>query len=295
MLGLRENHRGKEALKIFEQMLIPPNEYTYSVLLQICAHLSDHQSYEFGQSLWKKIADNDRENPIISTSYLQMLLKHQPISTCERFFSQIAKNNVTFTTMMKGRKKFSSLVFNESFLQAYLLHQLPQKAIELFFQIDKPDQITTTVFFSACAESKDEKTLSTAKKVFSQLPRHSRESRLLLQTVFNMFCRYNDIAHAEILFEQIDRDVIAYGSLMKTYNDQNQAEKTLQLFERMKRENIQRNSIIFVLVINACANIRFRSLCQSIVKQIPSHLFKDHWIQTTLVDMWVSDDQIFHE
>ena len=50
ILGLQENDRGIEALKIFEQMPIPPNEYTYSILLKVCAELADHQSFEFGQS-----------------------------------------------------------------------------------------------------------------------------------------------------------------------------------------------------------------------------------------------------
>ena len=268
-LGLRENNRGKEALKIFEQMTIPPDEYTYSILLKICNQLSDRQSFEFGQSLWKKIPLNDRKNPVISNSFLQILLKHEEISICEQFFSQIPKDNITFTIMMKG----------------YLEHQMVQKAIDLFSHIDKPDEANTIVFFNACAQLKDEKTLLLAKRIYSQLP---HQSPLLLRTIFNMFCRYNDISTAEILFEQIDRDVITYGSLMKTYNDEGQSEKTFQLFERMKHENIQANSIIYLLLIKACTNIRFLSLCQSIVKQIPQHLFNDHWIQNSLVNMWES-------
>lgn len=176
---------------------------------------------------------------------------------------------------------------------------MPQKAIDLFFHIDKPNEINTAIFFNACAQLKDKKTLILAQKIFSQLPLQFRQSRLLLQSIFNMFCRCNDISNAEIIFDQIDRNVIAYGSLMKAYNDQDQSEKTLKLFERMKHENIEENSIIFTLVINACANIHFLSLCQSIVKQIPHNLMNDHWIQTALVDMWVNysisnDKSIIH-
>ena len=288
MLGLQENNRGKEALNMFEQMPIPPNEYTYAVILKICAQLSDRQSFEFAQSLWKKLSVNHRKDPFISNAFLQMLLKHESISICEQFFSQIQKDNVTLTIMMKGKNiSFlnGKIIF---FLQGYLEHEMPQKAIDLFSDIDKPDEITTIVFFSACAQLKDEKTLVLAKKIFSQLPRQFHQSRFLLPTVFNMFCRYNDISTAEILFERIHRDVITYGSLMKSYNDLNQSEKTLQLFERMKHENIQANSIIYLLVIKACANIRFVSLCQSIVKQIPHDLLNDRWIQNASMDMWES-------
>ncbi|UJR33704.1 hypothetical protein I4U23_021133 [Adineta vaga] len=239
--GLGENNRAKEALKMFEQMSIQPNNYTYSILFKLCTQSSDHQSFEFCQTLWKNISINSQKNPIVSTSFLQLLIKHASISTCEQFFSQINKNNITYTAMMKG----------------YILHQMPQKAIDLYVDIEKPDEITTTTFFNACAELKDNKTLILAEKVFSQLPHQFLQSRLLLQSIFNMFCRCNHISNAEIIFEQIERNVITYGSLMKAYNDQDLPEKTLELFERMKKENIKGNSIIFVLLINACANIHF--------------------------------------
>lgn len=108
---------------------------------------------------------------------------------------------------------------------------MADKATDIFCQLDKPDEITTTVFFNACAEMKDEKMLDLARTVFSQL----------LQSVFNMFCRSNDLPNAEHLFEQINRNVIAYGLLMKAYNDQDQSEKTLQLWEQMKRHKVQGN------------------------------------------------------
>jgi succinylarginine dihydrolase len=111
---------------------------------------------------------------------------------------------------------------------------MPEKAIDLFFHIDNPDEITTTVFFNACAQLKDKETLILAEKIFSQLPIQFRQFRLLLQSALNMFCRCNDISNAEIVFDQIDPDVIDYGVLMKLYNDQDQPEKTLQLFQRMK-------------------------------------------------------------
>ena len=103
VLGLGENNRAKEAFKIFEEMSLPSNAYTYSILFKICAQSSDHQSFEFGQSVWKKISINDRKNLVVSTSFLQMLLKHEHISTCEQFFSQMKKNNITYATMMTGQ------------------------------------------------------------------------------------------------------------------------------------------------------------------------------------------------
>ena len=55
------------------------------------------------------------------------------------------------------------------------------------------------------------------------------------------------LSKVEILFEKVQRNVINYASLMKLYNNQDQPEKTLKLFQRMKNENIQGDSVVFGL------------------------------------------------
>ncbi len=49
------------------------------------------------------------------------------------------------------------------------------------------------------------------------------------------------------------------------YNDKNEPEKTLNLFEQMKQTKIEPNRIIFLLIINACAQIGDLSKCESIL------------------------------
>ncbi|CAF1108967.1 unnamed protein product [Adineta ricciae] len=256
---LGENNREKEALKLFEKMSVTPNAYTYSILFKLCTQLPDRDVFEFCKTVWKEISLDNQKNPVVSTSFLALLLKHQQISICEKFFSQIEKNNVTRITMMKG----------------YLSHGMPQKAIDLFLQLDKPDEIAAGAFFNACAQIKDKKTLDLADKVFSRL---RSPSDRLLQSVFNMHFQHADISKVKILFEKVQRNVINYASLMKLYNDQSQPEKTLKLFQRMKAEHVEGDSVVFVLLINACADIRFLSLSRSIVKQIPKNLLADHWL-----------------
>ncbi|CAF1690668.1 unnamed protein product, partial [Adineta ricciae] len=53
-----------------------------------------------------------------------------------------------------------------------------------------------------------------------------------------------------------------------------------------KKEGIQPDKIIFVLLIDACAQIGIESRCRTIVKQIPSSMFNDLQFQTTLIHMW---------
>ena len=76
--------------------------------------------------------------------------------------------------------------------------------------------------------------------------------------------------------------------MMKFYNIKKQAEKTLELFERIKQENLKPNENIFVLLIDACSQVGDLSLAQSLRNQIPKHFLLDPWIQVGLIDLWVN-------
>ena len=73
----------------------------------------------------------------------------------------------------------------------------------------------------------------------------------ILYAVFNMFIKCSDIDNAEKLFSKLHRNQITFRIMMTIFNKHNQPNKTLILFEQMKKENIQPNEQIFVLILNA--------------------------------------------
>ena len=123
-----------------------------------------------------------------------------------------------------------------------------------FFKIDKPNEINHIVFFNACGQAGNSKSLNIGKQVFYQLLNKSNGKFLnekILQAIFHMFIKCSDINNAENLFSKLYRNQITFGLMMTMYNKQNQPNKTLILFEQMKKENIQANEQIFVLILNA--------------------------------------------
>ncbi len=66
-----------------------------------------------------------------------------------------------------------------------------------------------------------------------------------------MFIKCSDMNNAEKLFSKLYRNQITFGLMMTMYNKQNEPKKTLVLFEQMKKENIEANEQIFVLILNA--------------------------------------------
>jgi hypothetical protein len=75
---------------------------------------------------------------------------------------------------------------------------------------------------------------------------------------------------------------------MKLYQTRNEPEKILNLFQRMKKEEIQADEMIYVLLIDACSALADISLSKSIISQIPKSLLNNRWIQNSSIDMWVS-------
>jgi len=177
-----------------------------------------------------------------------------------------------------------------SFL-GYLKNNRPEQVIDLFFKLDNQmDEINLLVFFSACAGLGNEKGLTLGKQIFSRLSQHSKGKQLnekVLPAVLNMFIKCYDIDNAEKLFRQLNKNPITYGCMMTMYNNQNEPEKTLSLYEEMKGENVEADNLIWVLIIDALSQLSDLSTCESIISEMPKKFFENIQIQNGLINMWV--------
>jgi pentatricopeptide repeat protein len=140
-----------------------------------------------------------------------------------------------------------------------------------------------------------EEALTLGKHVLSKMPAELEQKHTNAQVyyaILDMFIKCGDFEMAEALFNRSNRNVISYGSMMKMYNLTNRPEKTLTLYARMKREKIEANYVIFIVLLNACAQLSDLSLRETIRSQIPPNLSNNLKIRTSLVDMWASADVI---
>ena len=125
------------------------------------------------------------------------------------------------------------------------------------------------------------------KKVFNQLINGSNQLDDSLNMVLNMFIKCGDLKSAEPVFDRMKRDVVSYGLMMKLYNTQKLPDKTWDLFQRMKEENIIPDEINYSLVIDALSVVADLSLCESLLCRMPKHFLMNLCIQNGLVDLWV--------
>ncbi|CAF1033250.1 unnamed protein product [Rotaria sp. Silwood1] len=108
----------------------------------------------------------------------------------------------------------------------------------------------------------------------------------LLNALLDAYIKCGDSSNGEILFLKMNKSIENYGNLMSGFNKENNPEKTLDLFNKMKNDGIQANIIIYLCLIKALSRIGDYSLSISMIKQIPDSFLHDNQIKTALIDMW---------
>ncbi|CAF1554748.1 unnamed protein product, partial [Adineta ricciae] len=152
--------------------------------------------------------------------------------------------------------------------------------------VNNPDRVLRGLLFNSCAQVRTAEALDVGKHVWFSMSEIERKNEYVTVGAFDMFVKCGDISNAERLFNRMTRIVITYGQMMKCYNDHRMPLKTLNLYDKMKKENIAVNSVIFVLVIDACAEYGLESRCRLIASQIPSSMLLEPELRTTLIHMW---------
>ena len=166
---------------------------------------------------------------------------------------------------------------------------MSEKAIETFKNANNTNEILLGLLFNSCAQVRTAQALDFGKQIWFSTSEIHRKHEYTIVAAFDMFVKCGDISNAEQLFDRMKRVAVTYGQMMKYYNDHDMPMKTINLYEKMKNENIAANSVIFLLVISACAERGLEPRCRSIASQIPSSMLSNVKLQTTLIHMWVSD------
>ncbi|CAF4642800.1 unnamed protein product, partial [Rotaria magnacalcarata] len=196
---------------------------------------------------------------------------------------------------------------NVSLCLGYVDNNLPEKAIDLFNEIENPDDVNMILLFNASAQLKTKEALDLVKKTSKQIPKSFYSNPHLLTSLLDALMKCGDVAHAESLFYSSKHKVLSsYGAMMKGYVENNLAQKTIELFNelknpadvnktlltQMKLNDIQSNIPIYLSAIKAVSQIGDYSKAQSIAKQIPDSLLGENQIRGALIDLWVSSNKV---
>jgi hypothetical protein len=106
-------------------------------------------------------------------------------------------------------------MFNQSLLLGYVKNNQANQAIELFNQIQNPDEIVTTLLFNACAQLGTGQALNLVKKVAEQIPKSFHSNPHLSASLLDALMKCGDVKHAQSLFNASSRKSLGmYGAMM---------------------------------------------------------------------------------
>ncbi|CAF4155773.1 unnamed protein product, partial [Rotaria magnacalcarata] len=99
--GYVGNEMFEKALGLFEQIDIGLDDVTYTIVFNACAKLCNDRAMKIGKKLLAKMPENYRNDNIISTSAIDMLMKFGDVESAERMFRSIkAKGNNNYDALM---------------------------------------------------------------------------------------------------------------------------------------------------------------------------------------------------
>jgi pentatricopeptide repeat protein len=275
MNGYNINGLPDKALDLFDQVTSMLNANLYTIMYSTCAALSDDRAITMGKQLLSSMPKMSEDDLIVMGSAIHMLMKFGEVQQAEYLFSQMKKKGASsYGIMMNG----------------YNHNGLPEKALDLF---DEASSILNsnlyTIMYSTCATLSNERAIALGKQLLDKMPKTLNDNLIVMGSATHMLMKFGEVQEAERLFSQIKKpDAAGYGVMMNGYNINSEVQKCLTLFEDAKRQKIKIDERIYAALIGAYSRIGMISMCQEVVKQMPTEALNSARVQTSLIDMWVS-------
>ncbi|CAF1134433.1 unnamed protein product [Rotaria sordida] len=293
--GYIKNNMANKAIDLFKEIK-DPDEIVINLLFTACAELGTSEALNLTKIVSSQMPKHFYSNLRLLTSLLDALMQCGNVTHAEALFNRsIKKISPLYGVMMKGNSSLSIYYYRILlkfflFFPGYNTNNMANKSIDLFNEIENPDDVNFIMLFNACAQLGTHEALILIKKVLSQIPKYFYLNFHLLTSQLDALIKCGDFSTAEILLSKMKKSVISYGNLMSGYLKTDNPEKVLDLFDRMKNDNIEPDFIICLCLIKALSHIGDYSLSQLTVQQIPNSFLLNDRIQNTLIDMWVSSN-----
>ncbi|KAG7652935.1 Pentatricopeptide repeat [Arabidopsis suecica] len=269
------NH--EQALNLFRQMhssfALPLDAHVFSLALKSCA--AAFRPVLGGSVHAHSVKSNFLSNPFVGCALLDMYGKCLSVSHARKLFDEIPERNaVVWNAMIShythcGKIQEAVELYeamdvmpNESSFNAIIKGLVgtedgSYKAIEFYRKmIDfrfKPNLITLLALVSACSAIGAFRLI---KEIHSYAFRNLIEPHPQLKSgLVEAYGRCGCIVYVKLVFgSMVDRDVVAWSSLISAYALHGDAESALRTFQEMESAKVTPDDIAFLNVLKACSH-----------------------------------------
>lgn len=239
--GAAQNGYSKEAFEFFEEMLLEglkPDKVTYVGILNACASLGQ------GKQLHSDIIEAGYELDVrVGTALVNMYSKCGSVDDALQVFDKLPKRNVVSWT---------------SLIAAYSQNGEPEKALKLYEKMLQEgivaDKLLYTLILNICASVGH---YDKGQQVLELMIRKGIAIDLITEnTLIDMYAKCGKLKDARQYLKSMRvKDVVSYTALISGCVQHGNHIEALDVFLDMEREGVSPNSITFISLLRACANV----------------------------------------
>ncbi|KAJ7295810.1 hypothetical protein O6H91_Y162500 [Diphasiastrum complanatum] len=276
--GCAKHGHHVEALTIYKQMRregVIPNKFTFVGVLNACA---GHMALDQGKLIHSHIVKCGYECDVfVASSLVNMYSKCGSLEDAQKVFDKMpSKDVVSWTVMIDG----------------YVRQGCYEKALAMFSNMQlkgvKPNQFTFVSLLRACSGLFS---LTQGQWLHSEICKSGLELDMYVCTsLIDMYANCGSIVDARQLFDRMPkRDVVLWTVMITGYAKSGYNKEALHFFQKMQKEGLKADKVIFVSIINACSSLASLEQGRWVHSQfIKSGLESDAFVASALVDMYMN-------
>ncbi|CAF4818458.1 unnamed protein product, partial [Rotaria magnacalcarata] len=256
----------ERALDLFEQIHLNFDSVTYTVVFNACAGLANDRAMKIGRKLLDEMPEHYRNDVVVLTSAMHMLMKFGDIQSAERIFrSNKKKDIITYNALINGYN-----LNDESSKCFKILEEMSREAIV-------PNEITWNILIGACSQIG---MIHRCEYIIDRIPLDIQNNRLIQNSLIDMWGKCGSVEKAQIAFKSIDdRDTVTYNAMINAFGLNGMGSEAIQLYKQMP--HYLRDEVSHICVLNACSHSGLVHEARNIFDEI---IFKTEQIITVMID-----------
>ncbi|KAK9074464.1 hypothetical protein SSX86_007062 [Deinandra increscens subsp. villosa] len=275
--GFAQNGLDKKAFDVFKQMRmlgVGIDQFTLGSILTACGGC---MALNEGSQIHAYIIRNDiLDNVYVGSSLLDMYLKCKRVNYAEKVFSMMKyKNIVSWTALIVG---YGQNGHSEEAVRIYC--EMRRNGIE-------PDEYTLGSIISSCANLAS---LEEGAQFHSQAQVTGLISFITVSNALvTLYGKCGTIEKSNQLFDEMKiKDEVSWTALISGYSQFGEANKTINLFDRMLTGQLRPDGVTFIGVLSACSRAglvdKGREYFNSMVNEHGIVPVSDHY--TCMIDLF---------
>lgn len=264
----RDLPKAMRAMELMEKCGLYADAVTYSELIKNCVA---RRALEDGKRVHRHVCSNGPDpKTFLLNVFINMYVKFGMLEDARKVFDKMPERNVVSWTTM---------------ISAFTNADMSYNALEFFVQMIrndvKPNMFTFSSVLRACESSQ------TLKQLHCATIKPGLESDVFIRSsLIDSYSKCGELQTSLKVFNEMETlDAVVWNSIIGSFAQNNEGDKALNLFKRMKRAGFVANQASLTSVLRSCTSLSLLELGRQVHVHILKHS-SDLILDNALVDMY---------